>query len=996
VFQKIQLSLKYGNAPGSPFGYADYAMVLCGVEEDIEAGYQFAQLALNLLPRLNAKEFKSKTFLLVEMYVRHWKEHLRETLNPLLEAYQSGLEAGDLEYGVFSIFYRSYNSFLLGRELVQLEQEMATYSDAIAQFKQQQPLYLNQMYRQAVLNLRGQSENPCCLIGEAYNEEKNLPLHLAINDRYTIYNLYFNKVVLCYLFQDYSKAVENATLAEQLLLDGAIGLLVVPVFYFYDSLARITGFDDCSKQDQQKILSKVAANQEKMQRWAHNAPMNYLHKFYLVEAERYRILGQVHLAMDYYDKAIALAQENDYLNEEALAQELAAKFYLAQGKVKIAQAYMLEARYCYLSWGAIAKVKDLDARYPQLLDRISESTRGATKSTSRSTSPTTTESTQAEVLDLATVIKAAQALSSEIVLDKLLAKLMKILIENAGAQRGLLIQEKDGKALIQAEGTIDELDVKIVPSPLVELNQNFSSAIANYVKRTCESLVIGDAENDSRFASDPYIARNQPKSILCVPILHQGKPIGVLSLENNLITEAFTRERIEVVQILTSQAGIALENARLYDEMKQEMAQRQQAEETLRAITEGTAAVTGSDFFCSLARHLADALQVRYTFIAECTDASNTRARTLAFWKGEGFSENVTYLLAGTPCEYVVGGEVCCYPERIQSLFPEDQDLVDLHIESYLGIPLHDSSGNILGHLAVMDDKPMNAKPYALSILKIFAARAGIELERKRAQEALMKARDELDIRVKERTIELTEANEQLEQLTADLKRSNQDLEQFAYIASHDLQEPLRAVASYTQMLAKRYQGKLDAKADIYIGFVVDGATRMQQLIKDLLAYSRVGRHKLKLQPTDCNAVVHKVLKDLQLSIAENQATITAGSLPTVLADTAQITNLFQNLIGNAIKYRSEAPPQVDISAEQKTSKWVFRVRDNGIGIEPQYAEQIFGIFQRLHASDEYPGTGLGLAICQRIVERHGGRIWVESQLEKGATFYFEIPIVNA
>jgi PAS domain S-box-containing protein len=231
-----------------------------------------------------------------------------------------------------------------------------------------------------------------------------------------------------------------------------------------------------------------------------------------------------------------------------------------------------------------------------------------------------------------------------------------------------------------------------------------------------------------------------------------------------------------------------------------------------------------------------------------------------------------------------------------------------------------------------------------------------------------------------------------LQQLTLDLQRSNQELEQFAYVASHDLQEPLRAITSYTQLLAKRYQGQLDEKADKYIYYVVDGATRMQQLIQDLLAYSRVGRYELKQQPTDCNAVLQQVQQNLQAAIAESNAVLTIDPLPTIFADTVQVMQLFQNLVGNALKYRGDAPPTIRVSARQQSKAWVFSVQDNGIGIEPQYAERIFEIFQRLHTRREYEGTGLGLAICKKIVERHHGHLWVESQLGQGALFCFALP----
>jgi PAS domain S-box-containing protein len=239
---------------------------------------------------------------------------------------------------------------------------------------------------------------------------------------------------------------------------------------------------------------------------------------------------------------------------------------------------------------------------------------------------------------------------------------------------------------------------------------------------------------------------------------------------------------------------------------------------------------------------------------------------------------------------------------------------------------------------------------------------------------------------------ERKQAEEKLKAALADLERSNKELEQFAYVASHDLQEPLRMISSYTQLLAQRYEGQLDEKAKKYIDYAVDGAIRMQRLINDLLTYSRVGTRGNPLEPTDSHAVLGEALRNLAATIEENRAIIVNDDLPTVRADALQLTQVFQNLIANAIKFRSEDLPRVHVSARDKGREWVFSVADNGIGIDPQYAERLFVIFQRLHTRDEYPGTGIGLAVCRRIVERHGGRIWFESELGKGSTFYFTIP----
>ncbi len=581
LLKQVNLSLQYGNAPLSAFAYVAYGLTLCGVMGDIEQGYQFGKLALNLLVKFNAKEVKAKVLQTFNALVRHWKEHTKEILPPLLEAYSAALETGDLEFAALSLKVYSYSSYFIGKELTLLEPEMATYSYAISQLKQEMPLAWTSIFRQVVLNLLGTVNNPWDLCGTSYDEEKMLPLLQQANDRVGLLFLFFSKLQLCYLFGEFQQAVEYATLAEK-YLDGGIGQIVTVLFYFYDSLSRLAVYSESLQQEQKIILDKVHINQEKLQKWAYHAPMNYLHKFYLVEAERHRVLNEKSEAIEMYDRAISLAKENEYLNEEALAQELAAKFYLEWGKQRIAQDYLIDGYYCYARWSAKAKVDDLEKRYPDLLNPILQQEKillspgDKVTASDRTTSLTSISSTSvSEILDLTSVIKASQTLSSEIELDKLLDKLMQVVMENAGAKKCVLILPHGNKLVIEAIATISETPT-ILQSIPVESSLEIPLNLIYYVKNTLKTLVIDDAAAETYSVTDAYLNQYKPKSVLCTPIINQGKLIGILYLENSLTTGAFTSHRLQVLNLLISQVAISLENARLYQK-SQELYQQMQS-----------------------------------------------------------------------------------------------------------------------------------------------------------------------------------------------------------------------------------------------------------------------------------------------------------------------------------------------------------------------------------------------------------------------------------
>ncbi|RCJ23467.1 serine/threonine protein kinase [Nostoc sp. ATCC 43529] len=566
AYTLVNLSIQFGNSAFSAFGYTFYGMVLCASPTGIERGYRFGQLGLKLLERFNARKLHAKAINIFDVFVRHWREPAHKTIAPLCEAIQVGLETGDVEYACYNAASYCNYLFFVGQPLEQVNQQQQKYIDLLLKFKQEYQIYFGQICRQLVLNLMGAAEDSLILVGESFDELKMLPIFIETQNGTLLFLLHLAKTILLFISKDYQQALIHAQEAEK-YQGNMVGFLQFAEHNFYYSLALLATCSNGNEPEQQSALEKVAENQKLMSQWAFHAPTNHQHKYDLVEAERARILGYVD-AMIYYDKAIQGAKENGYIQEQALASELAANFYLGWGKEKVAADYIQQAYYCYAHWGAKAKIAHLEQEYPQLLTTILQADSLAI--TSATTIPSTvmrgvtkSSSNQNLYLDLQAVMKAAQAISQEIELEKLLATLMQITIANAGAQMGHLVLRQEEQWLVVAQA--DQQLVKTLKISLEQYSEIPQSLIYG-VARTQETAVFEDLSTAVQFASDRYIITHQPKSVLCTPISRQGKLIGILYLENNLILGAFTSDRIEILQLLTSQAAISVENARLYQQ----------------------------------------------------------------------------------------------------------------------------------------------------------------------------------------------------------------------------------------------------------------------------------------------------------------------------------------------------------------------------------------------------------------------------------------------
>ena len=580
VLKQISLLIEYGNHQISPYTYSAYGIILSGIVFDIKSSYEFAQVSLSLLEKFTDQQIKARTINCIYAHISPWSSHFRASLKPLDDSCQIALNNGDFEFAGYAALHKSYLEAFSGINLPEIEQKLINYIQLFTHLKQIAIVKYLKLYLNPILYLQDSSYK------NLEKEEEDLLFSQQVNDRYGLFHFYFNKLFLAYLFEDFSTALENANLAQN-YLDGVTAMVVIPIFYFYDSLIRLIGYPNAIASEKIKILDKVAVNQEKIKFWADHAHMNYLHKYYLVEAERYRVLGEYMEAMEMYDRAISLAKENQYLNEEALANELAAKSYLGWGREKTSQTYIIDAYYCYARWGAKAKIEVLEKRYPQLLAPIlhqetfspKHSTNSSTEHTiSFSNSPTNQTVIGSNMsisgsLDLKSVIKASQALSGEIEMDQLLSTLIQVVMENAGASKSALILCQGNSLNLVVIGnnsvSLGASTCTEFPKVYLESSSDVPITLINYVKRIQKTLVIDDVNSEIIKETDSYIVAQQPKSLLCMPIINQGKLVGILYLENNLTTGAFTRERIEILNLITTQAAISLENAILYKVLAQ-------------------------------------------------------------------------------------------------------------------------------------------------------------------------------------------------------------------------------------------------------------------------------------------------------------------------------------------------------------------------------------------------------------------------------------------
>jgi predicted ATPase/serine phosphatase RsbU (regulator of sigma subunit) len=563
----MRLFRKYGHPPNAGFTYVCYGIILLVGLLLYKKALEYSKMGVALISGLGAREYECITLYTHNALVRHWVGHVRDSIAPLLEAYKIGMETGDINYAGFSLFFTHAHSLFSNVELAELERAMAASSRIIAGLNQKHISTIHSLVWQKVLILMGECDDARYYGGKVIDAEKSLPMWVSTDNVAALSSYWFGKLMIGIFYGEYRPALEAA---DHFLIyrESLQSIVISRIVVLLDSIARLFSYPNAPLRVKIKNRFRVMINQIKMKRMAGSAPMNTLYMYHGVKAlQAWLVHGNSKRAEKRLQYAISLCKKYDTISIGALFNAIAGEFYLSVGNEGKARECMADACAGYQRWGAKGVMDKLILRYPHIAPHYGPG---------RILTDTATNSsgTMAANLDLSSVMKASQAISGEIVLERLLDKLMKIVIENAGAQKGFLIFENRGVLLVEAEGTVGSEHITVLKSEPVEGHGGLSESIVNFVARTKRTLILNNAVSEGEFINDPYVVKNRPKSILCSPILNQGKLSAIIYLENNLASGAFTAERLELLNILSSQIAVSIDNARLYDSLEEKVKER--------------------------------------------------------------------------------------------------------------------------------------------------------------------------------------------------------------------------------------------------------------------------------------------------------------------------------------------------------------------------------------------------------------------------------------
>jgi PAS domain S-box-containing protein len=920
ICRMVKVSLQHGMSSASAAAYALWGtVVLVGVFHRYHEAYRFVKLSCALVERHGFIASQAKAHAAMGT-TAFWTQPLAVASDFLRRGFRSAIETGDPAFACFTTYTLISSLFVRNVQLDLVWRETETGLNFARKAKLSETADIVVSQQRFIATMQGRTAT-FSSFSDAHFDEATFETQLTgERTAFVLCQYWILKLKARFLSRDYIEALAAADKAK-VLLPAIVVQFVQLDYFYYAALTLAALYENAATDEQNRWRDILTAHQEQLREWTDNNPATFNDKYALVSAEISRLEGRDADAIRLYEQAIQSARRQGFVQNEGLAHEVAARFYAAHGAQSIAHAYLREARRCYFRWGAFGKVRQLEQLHPHLRDAaVSES-------------PTATIGAPVERLDVGAVVESSQAVSSEIILDKLIQTLLRIAVEHAGADRGLLILLENNEPQIAAKATTRDGQVEIALRQTATSSAQLPESVLHYVIRTRESVILDDALAQNPFSADEYFRQKLVRSMLCLPLVKQAKLIGMLYLENKLASHVFTPARTAILELLASQAAISLENARLYNDLGEREARiRRLVDSNIVGIVmwdiQGRIIETNQAFLDMVGYAREDLASLRWTEL------------TPADWR---------YVDELAVTELNATGSVQPYEKEY---FRKDGSRVPVMVGR-----------------AIFEWKPDEGVSFVINMTD----RKQAEDKLRASEQRLLDAQMELA-----RVTRVTTLGE----LTASI--------------AHEVNQPLAAVANAAaacQRWLDRGAPNLDEVRSA-VQWITRENNRASEVIQRVWALTK--KSDIEMVPLDVNDVVRETIALVQRELINHQVSLRmelASPLPMIQGDRVQLQQVMINLVMNGIQAMQSVTDRsrelVIRSGRDETSQVIVSVTDRGVGISAENADRLFDPFFTTKSS----GMGMGLSICRSIVEGHGGRLWAAANMPYGATFQFTVPI---